>query len=113
MNNLQRVTSPGRPGGEARPAYRMFEGHVTPAGDAWGSWHPWIRAIAPDEVEVIANDLQTLTDEDFIPHYSAHGNSSEHERASEMKGVAEFVARAIRFLTGLQETERGFVYMIG
>lgn len=112
-NNLQRMTKPSRPDGQARPAYRMFEGAVTPVDSGWAEWRPWLRVIAPDEVKDIADDLDTLTDADFIPFYSVHGDATDEDRASERAGVAQFVSRAISFLRGLERTERGFVYMIG
>ncbi|WP_349828919.1 hypothetical protein [Brevibacterium litoralis] len=39
---LQSLTAPNADESEPRPAFRMFEGHVTHLPD-W-SWEPWVRA---------------------------------------------------------------------
>lgn len=108
-NNLQEMTRPSVPGEAARPSYRMFEGHVTPVDD-YSSWLPWIRVIAPEEIAPIAADLDEISDADFVPHYSRHDSSEEHD--SERRAVVQFLERARHFLKGLERTGRGFVYMI-
>lgn len=106
--NLQLMTAPSDPSGECRPAYRMFEGEVTPLG-GWEGWLPWVRAIPPEDVARIADDLETVTRADFIPWYSRHDGDEE----SEAESVDQFVCRARKFLRGLEATGRGFTYMIG
>lgn len=45
-NNLQEMTAPSYPLAAARPAYRMFEGAVTPRNNG-DTWDPWVRVIVP------------------------------------------------------------------
>src|SRR5690606_32097501 len=60
-SSLQMLTAPSCPDASPRPAYRMFEGQVRDADDGMG-WYPWVRAIAPDEVAAIADDIETIPD---------------------------------------------------
>lgn len=108
-NNLQRMTAPLSPDHEVRPAYRMFEGDVTLVDDGM-SWHPWVRAIPPEDVPDIADDLDTITVADFVPHYSRCGGEDPE---SEAVGVFQFLDRTRHFVRGLERTGRGFVYLIG
>ena len=55
--DLQRLTRPAD-GDVARPAYRMFEGNVS--FDAGLGATPWVRAILPDDVIAIRDDLRLL-----------------------------------------------------
>lgn len=107
--NLQLMTAPSDPSGECRPAYRMFEGEVTPLG-GWEGWLPWVRAIPPQEVAPIADDLDAITRADFVPWYARPDGESVE---SEAEGVEHFLGRARRFLRGLESAGRGFTYMIG
>lgn len=106
--NLQMMTAPSDPFGDCRPAYRMFEGEVSPL-EGWEGWLPWVRVILPGEVVAIADDLDTVTRADFIPWFSRHDGAEE----SEAEDVEQFVRRASEFLRGLEATGRGFTYMIG
>lgn len=56
-SGLQRLTAPIDPEVVPRPAYRMFEGEVTP--DELG-WISWVRAVMPDDVPTIAADLPNV-----------------------------------------------------
>lgn len=57
---LRWLTSSTQPSEPARPAYRMFEGQVAFSEDGW-SWTPWVRALEPADVRLIAQDLGELT----------------------------------------------------
>ena len=61
---LQRLTAPRSSGAAARAAYRMFEGQVTYADDGF-TWRPWVRALPPHDVALIARDLETINDHDI------------------------------------------------
>lgn len=99
-SGLQALTGPAMPGDLPRPAYRMFEGQVTMAGYGW---IPWARALSPDEIAVIAEDLvevqRTLPD-DAVPDRDA-------------RYVRDFLQRAVDFATQVASSHRGVAYMIG
>ena len=108
---FQDMTGPAWPDDQARPSYRMFEGRVTMLEDY--SWRPWVRAIPPEEVPLIAEDLGTVSEADFIQYYLT-SRANYHDRdAGEAAGVVHFLGRAQRFLDGLVESGRGFTYTIG
>lgn len=110
--NLQLMTKPSDPAEEPRPAYRMFEGDVTPLDD-WEGWLPWVRAIPPEGVPPIADDVDTLTRADFVPWLPRHSSESGDGDDSEAEYVDHYMNRTRRFLRGLEESGRGFAYMIG
>lgn len=110
--NLQMMTKPSDPAGESRPAYRMFEGEVTPLG-GWEGWLPWVRAIPPGEVARIADDLDAITRADFIPWPTRHNSEWGDEEESEAEYLDYHLDRARSFLRGLERSGRGFTYMIG
>jgi hypothetical protein len=89
----------------------MFEGSVTEVNGGW-EYLPWVRALAPDDIAVIAADLETITEQDIEAslknHFSLHPDD-DNERSY----VAENFERAKRFIRGLKEEGRGFAYMIG
>lgn len=106
------MTEPSGRAGESRPAYRMFEGDVTPLDDGEG-WLPWVRAIPPDDVPRIVDDQDAVTRADFIPRHTGHGTESMKEVDSDAEYVDFHLGRARRFLRGLEVSGRGFAYMIG
>lgn len=110
--NLQMMSEPSDPTGVPRPAYRMFEGDVTPLG-GWEGWLPWVRAIPPGDIAPIADDLDTITRADFVPWFTRHHSDSVEEVESEAEYVDFHLDRARRFLHGLANSGRGFAYMIG
>ncbi|MBB1053199.1 DUF1877 domain-containing protein [Dietzia sp. B44] len=110
--NLQRMSEPSDPAEEPRPAYRMFEGEVTPL-DGWEAWLPWVRAIPPGDVALIADDLDAITRADFVPWFTRHNSDSVGEVESEAQYVKFHLGRARRFLRALEKSGRGFAYMIG
>lgn len=89
--------------GPSRAAYRMFEGSVTPSGLGW---HPWVRAIAPEDVVDVAEDLRALVDEVATVGLCA----GVFEDADY---VLHFLLRARTYVEGLASEGRGMVYMIG
>ena len=110
--NLQIMTEPSDPFGECRPAYRMFEGDVTPL-ENWEGWLPWVRAIPPEDVAPIADDLDEISHADFVSWFTRHNNESLEDGESEAEYVGFHIDRARRFLRTLEKSGRGFTYMIG
>lgn len=110
--NLQLMTAPSDPTDDPRPAYRMFEGDVTPLGN-WESWLPWVRAIPPEDVAPIADDLDTLTRADFVPWLPPRQGDESGEGEEAEAEYVDHVKRARRFLRGLEASGRGFAYLIG
>lgn len=94
---LQSVTGP------TRVAFRMFEGDVTMCGLGW---YPWYRALTPEEVADVAEDLRVLVEEDATKGLSALSDRDRDE-------VLHFLPRARVFVEGLVSEGRGMVYMIG
>lgn len=104
---LQDLTRSAYPGAENAPAYRMFEGWVTPELDGYG-WLPWVRALGPDEIPAVAEDLRRLT--------PAAARSRLRDRrfpSEEIDYVLLYLARARMFVDGLVDDGRGMAYLIG
>jgi hypothetical protein len=91
----------------ARPAYRMFEGQVALSSDGC-SWTPWVRALGPAEVSIIARDLSELTADVARDHPRAEGATESH-----YDYVLHFLERASRFVGRLAREGRGMAYLIG
>ncbi|WP_264795163.1 hypothetical protein [Arthrobacter mangrovi] len=109
--HLQRITAPPSSGAGARAAYRMFEGRVT-YSDGGLTWSPWVRALPPQEVPLIARDLDTISDDDV--EASLGGFCSSHQALeSELAYAAQFLHRARLFVRAVASEGRGFAYMIG
>ena len=94
--SLQLVTGP------TRAAFRMFEGSVTPTGLGW---HPWIRALTPEDVAEVAEDLRARVDEVATVGLPAVIEDEDY--------VLHFLLRARTYVEGLASEGRGMVYMIG
>lgn len=103
--DLQSLTGPTASGGLTRPAFRMFEGEVTMC-DA--GWHLWVRALTPDEVVDVADDLAALDDE--IALVGPLSGGAGHEDADY---ALHFLRRARAFVEGLAAEGRGMAYLIG
>jgi hypothetical protein len=105
---LQALT--GSPKGEApRPAFQMFEGEVTMMD---GGWEPWVRALPPDQVDVVARDLSTITDgeaETRFRELASHRPDPEED----VDYAGHYLRRAQEFIGSLTAAGRGLVYMIG
>ncbi|WAP52650.1 hypothetical protein OL239_05360 [Arthrobacter sp. ATA002] len=108
---LQWLTAPCSADAKARPAHRMFEGQVAFIADGY-SWHPWVRALAPDEVSLIAQDLKTIRDHDVEACLSG-GGSTDQLVTSELTYVVPYLHRARSFADTLSSEGRGCVYLIG
>lgn len=108
---LQRLTAASDQSGSPRAAYQMFEGSITEVNGGW-EYLPWVRALAPDDIAVIAADLETITERDIEAslkdHYSRHPDDDD-----ERSYVTENFDKARRFVRGLIEDGRGFAYLIG
>lgn len=108
---LQRLTGPPSPGAAARASYGMFEGHVTHADDGF-TWQPWVRALPPREVAVIARDLEAINDHDV--NVALGGScSSVLSLESEVAYANAFLDRAKVFVSAAASDGRGFAYLIG
>jgi hypothetical protein len=105
---LQALTASSN--GEApRPAYQMFEGHVTMTH---GGWEPWVRALHPGQVDAIARDLSTITvgeAERQLRELASHNP----EREEDVDYACHYLRRAQEFIGSLSAAGRGLVYMIG
>lgn len=104
---LQFLTSSSKAGETVRPAFRMFEGSVTMNHEGW---EPWVRALTPSEVVVIARDLVEVSD-DEVHHLLS--NLPHVDRESGVKYAVAYLQRARAFVTNLAEEGRGMVYIIG
>jgi len=78
----------------------MFEGQVTMTE---GGWIPWARALAPDDVAAIAEDLVDL--QRSVRDDAPNGEDNPY--------VLDFLQRAVEFVTLAASSNRGFAYMIG
>jgi hypothetical protein len=95
--------------GEApRPAYQMFKGHVTMTG---GGWEPWVRALHPDQVDLVARDLSTITGREAERRFrelASHRSDPEED----VDYACHYLRRAQEFIGSLTTAGRGMVYMI-
>lgn len=105
--SLQALTRPASPSARPRRAYRMFEGWVTPEPDGYG-WHPWVRALGPDEIPAIATDLGQLTPARARARLRRGGSPPD-----EIEYVLQYLESARTFVDGLVEDGRGMAYLIG
>ncbi len=99
-SSMQRISAPSRPEDRPRAAYRMFAGQVTMT--EYG-WIPWVRAVAPDDVLEIAEDLLDLQ----------RCELEDVAGDQDTRYVLDFLQRAVEFVTNAAASNRGFVYMIG
>jgi hypothetical protein len=106
--HLQSLTASSN--GEApRPAHQMFEGHVTMTD---GGWEPWVRALHPDQVDVVARELSTITigeAETRFRELALHRPDPEED----VDYACHYLRRAQEFIGTLAAAGRGLVYMIG
>lgn len=77
----------------------MFEGQVTMHEHGWV---PWVRALSPEEVLEIAEDLVDL-------QHAVRDETSDRDT----RYVLDFLNRAVVFVTGVAASHRGFAYLIG
>ncbi|MFN8167457.1 MAG: hypothetical protein U0S36_01590 [Candidatus Nanopelagicales bacterium] len=106
-SDLQLLTRPFPPQEPARPAYRMFEGAVTPALDGYG-WEPWVRALRPVEMGPIACDLVELTNAPDALVHPVAGTYGE-----QLDYVMHHLDKARSFVLDLVRDGRGMAYLIG
>ncbi|BCW63863.1 DUF1877 family protein [Paenarthrobacter sp. MSM-2-10-13] len=104
---LQAFSAPSRAGGEARPAFRMFEGAVTMHHDGWESW---VRVLPPSDVVAIAEDLHDVSDSEFGDWLQEYLPT---ERDSNVPYGVGYLQQARVFVTDLAAVGRGLVYLIG
>lgn len=99
--DLQAVTGP------MRPAYRLFEGDVTVSSDGY-AWTPWVRALPPDEMPTIADDLIRITSASVRKRFRLQSAS-----ARDADYVVQYLEAARTFVRGLARDGRGMAYLIG
>jgi hypothetical protein len=109
--HLQWLSAPRSSSVGARAAYRMFDGQVTYADDGL-TWRPWVRALPPHEVALIAWDLETISDLDIKVGLDGFC-SSRQALEFELPYAAQFLHRARVFVHTVASEGRGFAYMIG
>ena len=105
--DLQALTGPTRPTEPVRPAYRMVEGQPALSEDGW-SWTPWVRALDPAEIRLIAQDLAELTAEVARDRLRREGATED-----DADYVVHYLERARSFVGGLAREGRGMAYLIG
>lgn len=88
----------------------MFEGQVTYLNDGF-TWRPWLRALPPDEVALIARDVGMVGGHDI--EAGLDGCHSSQMLESEVAYATEFLHRARNFVQTVASEGRGFAYMIG
>ncbi|AXJ11567.1 DUF1877 domain-containing protein [Arthrobacter sp. PM3] len=108
---LQRLTAPRSSDAAARAAYRMFEGEVTYADDGF-TWRPWVRALPPRDVALIARDLESINDADIKAGLSGSCSSGQLLE-SELAYATASLHRARGFVHAVASDGRGFACMIG
>ena len=98
---LQALTEP------VRPAYRMFEGHVTMSSDCY-SWTPWVRALTPAEIRPIDEDLSRIRSSAVRARLRRDGGTD-----GDADYVVQYLDTARTFVRGLASDGRGMAYLIG
>lgn len=105
--HLQDITRP-RDRERPRPAYRMFEGRVN-----WATGRPWVRALRPEQVAVIAADLADITDEEADERIRGKNYFGSPAGDDEIETALQYLHRSQEFMNGLAAEDRGMVYTIG
>lgn len=109
--HLQILTMPASRGSAARPAYRMVEGDVT-MERAWWGWEPWLRAVRPEEMPGIVEDLESIERTgvaSLLREKAFLGPDPEQE----IGYAGEYFLQALEFATAMRDNGQGLVYMIG
>ena len=97
--SLQRLTTWGE---NPRPSHRLFEGDVL-RRDGCSGWDPWMRVLAPDEVERIAADLVLLGERQVRAAFPPERVAS----------VLDALDLAQHFAVGAARAGHGIIYTIG
>ena len=107
-NELQALLTSAE--GEAdRPALQLVDGIVTVTCEGW---IPVERALSPEEVKAVADDLATVAESDVRRIASQFQRSNESEQM-EYDYITQFLAAAQGFTASLANDGRGLVYRIG
>lgn len=105
---LQQLTSAGERTDAPRPAFRMFEGHVTHHDRGWDGW---IRALAPATMVVIARDLASIDDRQARACFRDVGRFGAEPDEEADYGM-QYLTASRAFVAGLVADGRGMVYTI-
>lgn len=104
--HLQALTRPESRGSAARPVYRMVEGDVVMQGD-WCGWEPWLRALRPEEMPGIVEDLESieLTGVASLLRERAFLGADPE---GEIGYAGEYFVQALEFATAMRNSGRGW-----
>jgi len=91
-----------------RAAFQLVKGQVTHVEDGW---IPFEHALSPAQVQSVAEDLATVTDEDITRLVGSCSACEDPD--SEHQYVAQFLAAAQEFTARLAADGRSLVYLIG
>ncbi|MFC7625279.1 hypothetical protein [Microlunatus sp. GCM10028923] len=105
---LQSLTRPDF-GGPSRPAYRLFEGNVTPVYDDRIAWIPWTRVLDPAEVGEVARDLALIDRGDVRMMLRRLPGA----RPDDYGYVTHYLDDARKFTARMVEAGAGLAYLIG
>lgn len=94
----------------ARPGYRLFEGNVTHTDCGW---IPWSRALSPDDVRLIADDLSTISTEEVDRHFDPGPSNWPSDGSTAADYVRQYLLAAQEFTATMTAEGQGLVYMIG
>lgn len=106
---LQDITGQGRPDGQPRPAFAMFEGQVTMHGYGW---EPWVRTLTPEGVAKVSRDLDLITDAE-AEALLRRGRHSWRNLDDDVSYALTYLAKARTWAAHLVADGRGLVYTIG
>lgn len=105
--DLQWMTRPAASGDVVRDAHRMFEGCVE---FTCRGMRPWLRALAPADVVLVARDLETIDEVEVQRAVEARGGvPRDNDRAAY---VIHHFRAARDFTVRVAGEGQGFVYML-
>ena len=84
---------------------------MTYADDGF-TWRPWVRALSPHDVALIARDLETINDHD-VEAGLGRSYSSGQALDSEVAYATAFLYKARGCVHAAASDGRRFAYMIG
>lgn len=105
--SMQALTRGASRSARPRPAHEMFEGWVIHDPDGYG-WIPWVKALGPDDIPTIADDLERMSSSSARARLRRRGVTVD-----EIDYVLPYLSLARTFVRGLVEDGRGMAYLIG
>jgi len=104
---LQRLTHPD-PMADPRPAFRLFEGEVTPTHGGL-AWYAWFRVLGPDEVASIADDLVDIGDQEVEALVASYADPNPDDYPY----IRHHLTAAQEFTMQMAREGKAIIYMIG